>query len=168
MPWPKVPASTVSPNVDAPRARARTHAHTHARTHARTHTPSASPVMWGMRRYYRHVNGPLSLSPQVYVGFPGPMILCPERVYDDRGRECVCLHRWVYRRSSRSSHPVYPCINIRVYLWIYTGAEHWINRAVVLVVVVVVYDGKLPLRGRWVNIPGLIHRFEVYRMSTLR
>jgi hypothetical protein len=55
-----------------------------------THTPSASsPVMWDMRRYYRHVNSPLSLSPQVYVSFPGPVIPCPERVYDDRGRECV-------------------------------------------------------------------------------
>jgi hypothetical protein len=48
------------------------------------------------------------------------------------------------------------------YLWIYTGAEHWINRAVLLVVV---YDGKPPLRGRWVSLSILIYRFEVYRVS---
>jgi hypothetical protein len=69
-----------------------------------------------------------------------------------------------YIRSSRSSHTVDPCINIRVYLWIYTGAEHWINRAILLVVVVVVYDGKPPLRGRWVSLSILIYRFEVDRV----
>jgi hypothetical protein len=78
----------------------------------------------------------------------------------------VCDSTVGYIRSSRSSHPVDPCINIRVYLWIYTGAEHWINRAVLLVVVVVVvYDGKPPLRGRWVSLSILIYRFEVYRAS---
>jgi hypothetical protein len=53
------------------------------------------------------------------------------------------------------------------YLWIYTGAEHWINRAVlvVVVVVVVVYDDKPPLRRRWVSLSILIYRFGVYRVS---
>jgi hypothetical protein len=51
------------------------------------------------------------------------------------------------------------------YLWIYTGAEHWINRAVLVVVVVVIYDGKPPLRRRWVSLSILIYRFEVYRVS---
>ena len=50
------------------------------------------------------------------------------------------------------------------YLWIYTGAEHWINRAVLLVVVVV-YDGKPPLRGRWVNVLFLIFHSQIYCMS---
>jgi hypothetical protein len=56
------------------------------------------------------------------------------------------------------------------YLWIYTGAEHWINRAVLVVVIVVVYDGKPSLRGRWVNVLFLIFHSQIYCMSaaTLR
>lgn len=48
------------------------------------------------------------------------------------------------------------------YVWIYTGAEHWINRAVLLVVV---YDGKPPLRGRWVNVLFMIFHSQIYCMS---
>lgn len=40
------------------------------------------------------------------------------------------------------------------------------NRAVLLVVVVVVvYDGKPPLRGRWVNVLFLTFHSQIYCMS---
>jgi hypothetical protein len=87
----------------------------------------------------------------------------------ERERECVCVCD-----STVGYIPVPPGVRtqfIHMYqhqgnLWIYSGVEHWINRAVLLVVVVVVvYDGKPPLRGRWVSLSILIYRFEVYRVS---
>ena len=106
------------------------------------------------------------LSSQVYVGFPGPDTVCPESLRCDRGRECVSV-------TPPLGISVLPEVSTQLihvstsgYLWIYTGAEHWINRAVLLVVVVVViYDGKPPLRGRWVNVLFLIFHSQIYCMS---
>ena len=50
----------------------------------------------------------------------------------------------------------------------YPTAANTVVVVVVLVLVVVFYDGKRPFRGRWVSPPGLIYRFEVYCMRTVR
>jgi amino acid transporter len=50
----------------------------------------------------------------------------------------------------------------------YPTAANTVVVVVVLVLAFIVYDGKPPLCRRWVSLPGLIHRFEVYCMSTVR
>jgi hypothetical protein len=86
----------------------------------------------------------------------------------ERERECVCVCVTPPLGISVSPGVRTQLIHVSTsgYLWIYTGAEHWINRAVlVVIVVVVVYDGKPPLRRRWVSLSILIYRFGVYRVS---
>jgi hypothetical protein len=96
------------------------------------------------------------------------LIPCALKVYDDRGPECVSVSVTPPLGISVLPEVSTQLIHVSTsgYLWIYTGAEHWINRAVLLVVVVVViYDDKPPLRGRWVNVLFLIFHSQIYCMS---
>jgi hypothetical protein len=136
--------------------------HEYSTVHTRT---SASPMMWYEAMLQARTIR--CLSPQVYVGFPGPVILCPESLRCDRGRESVCVSTVEYilvplRVPTQLIHVSTSGCTCRLH----RRTRHRINRAVL--VVVVVYDGKSPLGGRWVSLPALIHRSQIYRVRTVR